>query len=681
MAKHLTTSTNVTSRSVFDGGSLAAYEHQRHAAVVADIQQAWSRDTQAMLASIPSLVARAAPRLQQGLASELSRCLVLIIKRELDGISRDIDGVGDSLTGIIAAEPQIEAAHALLRLGFRPLLELARDIARIFDRVAPKSVASSPDAHHVPLISFARDGKSALTQLVRVIFARQVHVPQLTETISQNLARATGHDPGDDSRALNAPHTLDGGADAVALLTFGDTPLLKILLSPIPIVIPLETRFRHTHLIAGTGWGKTQALQHDIALFLSSPTPPSLVIIDSQSEMLRKIERLALFAPGQGRLQDRLVIIDPTDIAHPPSLNLFAVNHARLARVGAAAREQFMNGLVELYETISGAILGADMTPKQLLLFRFLTRLMLAIPGATIQTLIEALHDLAPFAPAIATLNGTAHDFLSRQAGSKDYLSTRDQILRRLYSILEQPTFERMFSAPGLKLDLFECMQSGKIVLVNTAKDFLKTERSMILGRVFAALTLQATIERAAVAPDRRRPAFLIMDEAHEYLDGSTQQILEQARKYKVGLIAAHQGLEQLSPSLKASLATNTAIKMAGGVNDADAHTLAREMKTTPDAIRSLERGERSTTFLTYIDGTTPQALPLKIPFGTLERMPVMTETQHRQLIADNRRRISFVSPSSPIKPEPHPRRDDPPPAGKGRSTPTVPKPPDDWWS
>lgn len=680
MTKH-PVSTNVRSRSLFDGQTLAGEELARHADVVARMRAQWRRDTAAVMAAVPGIVAHAAPHLQPPLLTILSRVLADLLRAELQHHARRIDAAATTLVEIVAAETDLRTANELMQSAFRPLLAVVRDIAGVVGRLRLPPATDAQSAHQVPLIAFVRDGKRAMTDLVRAILAQQTSLLVLTRTLTSNLANATGQHPDDEARALTPPHALDGAADAVAQRVFAETPLLRLLLHPLSVAIPIETRFRHTHLVAGSGWGKTQVLQYEIARFLSQPSPPSLVIIDSQSEMLRKIERLALFAPGRGRLRDRLVIIDPTDVEHPPALNLFCLNHARLARADAAAREQILNGLVELYETISGAILGADMTPKQQLLFRFLTRLMLAIPGATIKTLIEALHDLKPFAGAIAGLNGTAREFLTRQAGARDFLATRDQILRRLYAILEQPTFERMFTASSLKLDLFDCLQTGRIVLVNTAKDFLKTERSMILGRVFAALTLQATIERAAVAKERRRPAFLIMDEAHEYLDGSTKQVLEQARKYHVGLIAAHQGLEQLSPSLKASLATNTAIKMVGGVNDADAHALAREMKTTPDAIRALERGERATTFMTYVDGLTPQALPLSFPFGALERMPVMSDSEHRQLIADNRRRISEPRRSS----QPTPTR---PPTAKGTTPavpsprpPDLPKPDDDWWS
>ena len=47
-----------------------------------------------------------------------------------------------------------------------------------------------------------------------------------------------------------------------------------------------------------------------------------------------------------------------------------------------------------------------------------------------------------------------------------------------------------MFSSPVNKLDMFEAMNSGAIVLVNTSKALLKSAASALFGRYMIALTL-----------------------------------------------------------------------------------------------------------------------------------------------------------------------------------------------
>src|SRR3954454_18979349 len=106
-------------------------------------------------------------------------------------------------------------------------------------------------------------------------------------------------------------------------------------------------------------------------------------------------------------------------------------------------------------------------------------------------------------------------------------------------------------------------MNRGSLILINTAKDLLKQDGCEILGRFFLALIAQATQERAALPEERRRATFLYIDEAQDYFDEGMEQLLNQARKYRVGLVLAHQNLGQFEPRLQASVMASTAIVTA----------------------------------------------------------------------------------------------------------------------
>ena len=450
-----------------------------------------------------------------------------------------------------------------------------------------------------------------------------------------------------ESSKLVLPSEYEGGNVVHAYLH--NTPLEDIFRATVPFVIPESTRFEHTHILAGSGHGKTQTLQHLILSDLTRPDPPSLVIIDSQGDMLRKLSRLSLFDVG-GTLADRLIIINPTDIEHPPALNMFDVNFERLGGYNAAAREQILNGVIELYDYIFGSLLGAELTQKQSVIFRYLARLMLTIPGATIHTLIELMGDITPFMANIQALPPGARMFFETEFPHKSFTDTKRQIQRRLWGILENPTFERMLTAPNNRLDMFDALNTGKIVLVNTAKDFLKAERSSFLGRLFIALTLQAALERAALPEGKRRPAFLYIDEAADYFDDNIDDLLTQARKYNLGVVFSHQYLGQLAPALHSSIASNTSIKMAGGVSDRDARSMAPDMRTTPTVILEQRKSTDATQFACYVRNVTPIALSLTIPFGQLERQPTMSDDAYRRLEEQNRARISVARSEPPLR-------------------------------
>ena len=54
-------------------------------------------------------------------------------------------------------------------------------------------------------------------------------------------------------------------------------------------------------------------------------------------------------------------------------------------------RERLTNSILELYDFVLGSLLAAEMTQKQSVIFRYVTRLMLHIPDATIHTLRELM--------------------------------------------------------------------------------------------------------------------------------------------------------------------------------------------------------------------------------------------------------------------------------------------------
>ena len=451
-----------------------------------------------------------------------------------------------------------------------------------------------------------------------------------------------------------------------------DTPFETLLQAPMPFVLPKTARFEHMHVLAGTGHGKTQLLQHLIVsdLHREPDEVPAMVILDSQGDMIDTIKRLALFDPDRPHsLASRLLIVDPSDVAFPPSLNLFDVQSDRLADYDQRDREQVLAGIIEIYDYIFGGLLGAELSQKQSMVFRFLAQLMLSIPGATIHTLRELLEDATPYMPAVQALPPTARGFFENHFFAPSYKATREQILRRLYGVLQNPSFERMFAQPENRLDLFDALNNGGIVLVNTAKDFLKSEASSIFGRYIIALTLKAAFERATLPRDDRRPTFLWIDEASEYFDDNIDNLLIQARKFNLGLIMAHQYLGQLSRNLPASLMTNTTIKFTGGVSDRDARALASEMRTTPEFLNAMTKYENATNFAAFVRNHTRRALQVTVPFGTAEAMDRMADQSFDKLLAASRNRLSSkpvlhaTPPASPAAGDPADNRADDAPA------------------
>ena len=213
-----------------------------------------------------------------------------------------------------------------------------------------------------------------------------------------------------------------------------------------------------------------------------------------------RLSRLQAFCSYEDNsLFDSFCLIDPNDIDYPVSLNIFDINRERIEKYGKAEREKILNGTIELYENFFGSLLGAELTQKQGVIFKYLARLMLEIPDANIHTLRDLMDDAEPFIPYMEKLKGSARYFFEREFFDRLFSATKKQISKRLWGVLATPSFERMFAQPRNKVDMFELLNRGSVILINTAKDLLKQDGCELFGRFFLSMISQAAMDPTQV--------------------------------------------------------------------------------------------------------------------------------------------------------------------------------------
>ncbi len=561
-------------------------------------------------------------------------------------------------TGVLSLKEQTDLRH-FLRAKEHFLANEQRAIAlfkdglvnlfRVICELLPETLSPSPFT--IPLICALPDPR-LLVDNVMGEFAQDKYrdaglFVDLFRKIYFNLCEVSGIvDPYEPKKPFKKPSQNDAPLEEIVALYLKGTPFYDFFLTPIPLKLTFEDRYSHMHVLGGSGAGKTTLLQNLILHDLHSEDPPSLVIVDSQGDLIDKLSHLTLFDPDTGPLASRFTLITPKDVKHPPALNIFDVNRERLGQYDEAAKEQVTAGVIQTFDYLFAGLLGADLTAKQGVFFRFVARLMLALPetigrNATILDMIGLMDDPAPYRKAMESLPPIQRTFFERDFASKTFAQTKEQIRYRLNAILENPTLARLFTVPDTKIDIFDLLNNGGIILVDTAKDFLKGS-SAHFGRIFISLVLQAILERAVIAERDRKPTFLIIDEAAAYFDSNIDDFLTEARKYRCGCIFAHQFLDQATSSLRASLAANTSIKMAGGVSTSDARALAPDMRTTADFILSQPRLH----FACHIRNVTPNAVSIPIAVGELEREPRLTKDAYSLLRDLNRDRVSQPQPT-----------------------------------
>lgn len=515
----------------------------------------------------------------------------------------------------------------------------------------PKVEAPTPFA--IPLIHTVPNPKELVGFLSRWLrqadFLDRGMFRGVSTTLYENLKRASGRTEAQQKKPLIQPEDSPLTGEELVKAYLKGTPLEPLLLAPVPLKLTRDDRMSHMHIVGGTGAGKTSLIEDLILHDLRAKHPPTLIVVDPHSDLIQRL--VAADIP----IEDRLTLIDPRDTKHPPALNVFALNQDRLAGYDDATREQVTAGVIQTFDYLFSGLIGADLTAKQGVFFRYVARLMLTLPeamgrNATILDMLRLMSDATPYLPAIRMLPDIPRDFFEQDFQSQTFKQTKEQIRYRLQAILENPTMARLFTSPETRVDLFTEMNRGGVILVDTAKDFLKGA-SANFGRVFISLVLQAVLERAALHPSDRRDTFLIVDEAASFFDSNIDDLLTEARKYRCGLVLAHQYLDQATHALRASLAANTAAKFAGGLSASDARAMAPDMRTTADFILSQPRLQ----FAAHFRNVTPSAISIPVTPGALSRQSRRHPEDIRRLLAENAQRVSArTSPAPrPVSPGP----------------------------
>lgn len=272
-----------------------------------------------------------------------------------------------------------------------------------------------------------------------------------------------------------------------------------------------------------------------------------------------------------------------------------------------------------------------------------MTRALFAIPNATIHT----FHDILQNGPGkyqefIDTLDDTSRQFFATDFNNAQFKQTKEQVIARLWAVLRNQTFLRMFSSPRSKIDLFaEINTPGKVILVNAEKGLLKEEGTELVGRFFLALINQATAQRSNLPIGKRLPCYVYVDECQNYIrnDPKIQVILAESRQQNIGVILAHQYLAQIEPPVLRALNANTSIKMVARLEGADRSAMARDMNTVPDFIRDQKIG----SFAVFVRGETSSAISMYFPLRPLSRFERMTQAE--RTFVKERNRQAYANP------------------------------------
>lgn len=325
------------------------------------------------------------------------------------------------------------------------------------------------------------------------------------------------------------------------------------------ISVPASLRLRHTHVIGATGTGKSTMLLSMIAQDMQQGN--GLAVLDPHGDL---IEAALAYIPEE-RISD-VIIVDPADGDYPVAFNILSA-HSEIEK------DILSSDLVAAFRRLSTSW-GDQMNS---VLANAILAILESTEGGTLVDLRRFLVEKSFRDLYLKTVKDQHIVYYWQHEYPLLKSSSIGSILTRLDTFL-RPKLIRNMVAQKKGLDFEHILDSKKILLVKLSQGLIGAENSFLLGTFFVSKMYQAAMARQAKSKEARSDFFLYIDEFQNFITPSMSHILSGARKYHLGLILAHQDMQQLQKydtELASSIVVNAGTRICFRLGDADARRFA----------------------------------------------------------------------------------------------------------
>lgn len=364
--------------------------------------------------------------------------------------------------------------------------------------------------------------------------------------------------PGSDFLELEGParfHSEEGaGSVVLGQMKFRDDRRL--------VSLSAEDRRRHLYICGKTGMGKTTLIQNMIVADILAGR--GVCLVDPHGDLA---ESVVARVPSH-RTND-VIVFDAADRTLPIPFNPLACRDpARIDQVTSGVVSAFKklhdSWGPRLEDTLRNAVFATVEQGGNLLSVMRL----LGEPSYREQTVVRIRDDVVRAF--------WLHEF----AGWSDNYRTEAvaAIQNKLRPFVVSTNIRAIVTHAAPSLDLRQIMDEGKVLVVNLSKGRLGEDNSTLLGAFLVTSLQQAAMTRADVPEDERRDFYLYVDEFQNFTTGSFAAVLSEARKFRLGLIVAHQYLSQLDEETANAVWGNVGSIVSFQVGSDDAEVLARQL-------------------------------------------------------------------------------------------------------
>lgn len=337
-----------------------------------------------------------------------------------------------------------------------------------------------------------------------------------------------------------------------------------------------EDRFRHFYVIGQTGTGKSSVIQ--IMARQDFHQKHGICVVDPHGSL---VEDLFPYIPRERA--DDIIYFNPADVERPMGLNMLEGRNEEERDLIAL---DAMNMMTKMFgEEIFG--------PRIQDYFRngCLTLMADEEEGGAITDLVRLFTDDEWQKYKVQRVkNPIVKSFWDKQMAQTGQREKQEMIpyfAAKFGQFTTNTLIRNIVGQVKSSFDFSDVMNGQKILLMNLSKGLIGDVNSKLLGMIIVNKIQVAAMRRQREDASTRKDFFLYIDEFQNYVTDSIESILSEARKYRLGLVIAHQYLDQLekesklsgSVKLKGAVFGNVGTMMFYKIGPQDAEFCAKEMK------------------------------------------------------------------------------------------------------
>lgn len=373
----------------------------------------------------------------------------------------------------------------------------------------------------------------------------------------------------------------------------------------IPFGIKRSDRRRHLYVVGKSGSGKSKLLE--LLIKNDIEQGKGVGVLDPHGDLVDNILRLI----PQNRIKD-VVVFDPSDLSFPPSFN-------PLEQVPEELKMRVTIGFIEIFKKL----FGTNWSPRLEHVLRYTTLALLDTPGTTVLSILKMLTDKSYRQMIVRNIqdNVVKNFWVNEFAGWSEKFDNEaiTPLLNKVGQFVATNMIRNIVGQPNNLLNFRDIMDNRKILLMKISKGILGEENASLLGAIAITKIYQAAMARADIRERDRVDFYFYVDEFHNFATDTFDEILSEARKYRLNLTLANQFLGQLDAKIRKTVFGNVGSTIAFRMGGEDARVIADEFNPRFSERDIINLGVRDFCVKISIDGEIKEAfsgrtLDIEIP-------------------------------------------------------------------